>query len=77
MIAHCIYGVDLNPMAVELCKVSLWMEALGDDKATATALRKRHKRERTGQLGMRFEVTHLLKNMDDLPPFSLPCAWER
>jgi hypothetical protein len=28
VIAHCIYGVDINPMAVELCKVSLWMEAL-------------------------------------------------
>ncbi len=28
VIGHCIYGVDLNPMAVELCKVSLWMEAV-------------------------------------------------
>ncbi|HEX8393641.1 MAG TPA: N-6 DNA methylase [Longimicrobium sp.] len=28
VIGHCVYGVDLNPMAVELCKVSLWMEAL-------------------------------------------------
>jgi hypothetical protein len=28
VIGHCIYGVDANPMAVELCKVSLWMEAL-------------------------------------------------
>jgi len=28
VIAHCIYAVDLNPMAVELCKVSLWLEAL-------------------------------------------------
>jgi hypothetical protein len=27
VIGRCIYGVDLNPMAVELCKVSLWMEA--------------------------------------------------
>ncbi len=25
---HCLYGVDINPMAVELCKVSLWMEAI-------------------------------------------------
>jgi hypothetical protein len=25
---HCIYGVDRNPMAVELCKVALWIEAL-------------------------------------------------
>lgn len=28
VIAHCVYGVDLNPMAVELAKVSLWLEAL-------------------------------------------------
>ena len=28
VIGGCIYGVDVNPMAVELCKVSLWMEAL-------------------------------------------------
>ncbi|MHB2018086.1 MAG: Eco57I restriction-modification methylase domain-containing protein [Candidatus Xenobia bacterium] len=28
VISHCIYGVDLNEMAVELCKVNLWMEAL-------------------------------------------------
>lgn len=28
VVAHCVYGVDVNPMAVELCKVSLWMEAL-------------------------------------------------
>jgi len=28
VVGRCIYGVDLNPMAVELCKVSLWMEAI-------------------------------------------------
>jgi hypothetical protein len=28
VIGRCIYGVDINPMAVELCKVALWMEAL-------------------------------------------------
>lgn len=27
VIQSCIYGVDLNPMAVELCKVALWLEA--------------------------------------------------
>ncbi|MFE9332996.1 Eco57I restriction-modification methylase domain-containing protein [Streptomyces sp. NPDC006925] len=26
--AQCVYGVDLNPMAVELAKVSLWLEAM-------------------------------------------------
>jgi hypothetical protein len=28
VVARCIFGVDLNPMAVELCKVSLWLEAV-------------------------------------------------
>jgi len=27
VICNCIYGVDLNPLAVELCKVALWLEA--------------------------------------------------
>lgn len=26
-IAHCIYGVDKNPLAVELCRVALWLES--------------------------------------------------
>ena len=92
VVGHCIYGVDLNPMAVELCKVSLWMEAVepglpltfldshiqcgnallgttpelmtggvpdaawdpieGDDKKTASALKKKNKAAATGQRGM-------------------------
>lgn len=28
VVSHCIYGVDINEMAVELCKVALWMETL-------------------------------------------------
>ncbi len=89
VVRHCLYGVDLNDMAVELCKVALWMESLepgkplsfldahiqcgnsligvtpgldiseipddafqpvtGDDKATATGLRRRNKKEREGR----------------------------
>jgi len=26
VITHCIYGVDKNPLAVDLCKVALWIE---------------------------------------------------
>ncbi len=105
VVRHSIHGVDINPMAVELCKVALWMETLdpgkplsfldrniqcgnslvgvgpgmdiseipddafkpvtGDDKATATTLRRRNKRERTGQLGFRWEVTEI-ETLDDL-----------
>jgi len=87
VIRECIYGVDINPLAVELCKVALWLEAHnpgmplnfldhhikcgnaivgftrrgevekgvpdeafiampGDDKETASNLRKRNKQER-------------------------------
>lgn len=27
VIAHCIYGVDRNPLAVDLCRVALWLES--------------------------------------------------
>jgi hypothetical protein len=52
VVAHCIYGVDKNPMAVELCKVALWIEAIepdgayklltGDDKTICTSLKKQN-----------------------------------
>src|SRR5262249_25089653 len=29
VVRHCLYGVDLNPLAVGLAKVSLWLGALG------------------------------------------------
>jgi hypothetical protein len=116
VIGRCIFGVDLNPMAVELCKVSLWLESVepgkplsfldhhilcgnsligtspallasgipdeafrildGDDKAVATALRKRNKQERDGQGIFQFgaDVSGLLpsiatemKEIDALP----------
>jgi hypothetical protein len=32
VIGHSLYGVDINPMAAELCRVSLWMEAMEPGK---------------------------------------------
>lgn len=32
VIGHCIHGVDVNPMSVELCKVALWLEAVEPGK---------------------------------------------
>ena len=29
---RCIYGVDLNPMAVELAKLSIWLHTISNDK---------------------------------------------
>jgi len=92
VVSRCLYGVDLNPMAVELCRVSLWMEAVepgrplsfldshiqqgnallgttpelmakgipdaafepieGDDKKTASLLKKKNKAAAEGQRGL-------------------------
>lgn len=94
VVHHCIHGVDINEMAVELCKVGLWMETLdpgkplgflerniqcgnsligatpallrqgipdaaftpitGDDTAFCTEWKERNKKEREGQMSMRF-----------------------
>ncbi len=32
VVSHCLYGVDINPLSVELCKVSLWMLAMEPGK---------------------------------------------
>jgi hypothetical protein len=106
VLAHCIYAVDVNPMAVELCKVSLWINAsvrdrplsfldhhikcgnsligatpelmakgipyqafdqkiVGNDRATANAIRKRNREEQKGQLPLRWQVT-VIETAEDL-----------
>ena len=32
VIGRCLYGIDINPMSAELCRVSLWLEALEPGK---------------------------------------------
>ena len=32
VVRRCIYGVDLNPLSVELCKTALWIEAIEPGK---------------------------------------------
>ncbi|MHB1887248.1 MAG: Eco57I restriction-modification methylase domain-containing protein, partial [Acidimicrobiales bacterium] len=33
--SHCVYGVDINPLALEVAKVALWLEALTPGKPLA------------------------------------------
>ena len=35
VVRNCIYGVDKNPLAVELCKVALWIESHAEGKPLA------------------------------------------
>jgi hypothetical protein len=32
VVGHCVYGIDVNPMAVELAKVNLWLDAMEPGK---------------------------------------------
>ena len=32
VISHCIYGVDINPLALELCKAVLWLEGFDSSR---------------------------------------------
>ena len=32
VVAHCVYGVDKNPMAIELARTALWLEAYTPDR---------------------------------------------
>src|SRR4029078_10920742 len=32
VVRHCIYGVDRNPLAVELCRTALWIETIEPGK---------------------------------------------
>lgn len=32
VVAHCIYGVDRNPMALELARMALWLETMTPDR---------------------------------------------
>ena len=106
VLAHCIYAVDVNPMAVELCKVSLWINAsvadrplsfldhhikcgnsligttpelmaagiphqafdpqiVGNERATASAVRRRNREEEAGQLPLGWQVT-VIETREDL-----------
>ena len=31
VVANCLYGADINDMAVEMCKLSLWLVSLDRD----------------------------------------------
>ena len=44
VIGHCLYGVDVDPMAVELCRFGLWIEALQTGQAVCLSRPPRRSR---------------------------------
>ena len=48
VVGRCIYGVDLNPLAAELAKVSLWLDAMEPGQAAGVPRRPDQGRQRAG-----------------------------
>lgn len=58
---ECIYGVDLNEMAVELAKLSMWLETLAADRPLAFL----DHRLKTGNSLVGSDIREVLSNGDD------------
>jgi hypothetical protein len=65
--SRCIYGVDLNPLAVELCKVAIWMDTY--DGTNPLSFLDGHIRHGNSLLGQRLEKIGLI------PDDAIPKAW--
>jgi hypothetical protein len=65
VVERCIYGVDINPLAVEFARVSLWVETLDPDLPFSF-------------LDHKIKVGNALVGcwLDRVPDYPL-CAWER
>jgi hypothetical protein len=54
VIQHCIFGVDLNPLAVDLCKLALWLE--GHSSGKPLSFLDHHIRHGNGLIGTSFDL---------------------
>jgi type I restriction-modification system DNA methylase subunit len=61
---RCLFGVDLNPLAVELAKLALWLETVSKDKPLAFL--DNHLRHGNSLIGARLEQLDRLPNAEPL-----------
>lgn len=69
VVRRCLYGVDLNPLAVVLAKVSLWLETL--ERGKPLSFLDAHLRRGDALLGVDFESESGALTADDL------CSWPK
>ncbi len=77
VVERCIYGVDMNPMAVELAKLALWLETVASDQPLSFL--DHHLRHgnslfgaRLGELGVLHGEISLLNNFSSQVEENLP-----
>jgi len=64
VVERCLYGVDLNPLAVELAKLSLWLHSISGDRALSFL--DHHLRCGNSMIGASLE-----KDLNQAPPILL------
>jgi hypothetical protein len=60
VVQSCIYGIDLNPLAVELAKLSLWLSTVAKDRPLSFL--NHHLRTGNALIGARLEDLTLVRN---------------
>ena len=65
VVERCLYGVDLNPLAVELAKLSLWLHTVEFGKPLSFL--KHHLREGNSLIGARLESLQRLPRVNGTP----------
>jgi hypothetical protein len=76
VIEHCIYGVDLNPLSIALCRISLWMKIKSQEDAMDVLERFAQRNIKCGnsllgvnpkqmEEGIKKEYFDLVKGQDD------------
>jgi len=66
VVERCLYGVDLNPLAVELAKLSLWLHTVEFGKPLSFL--KHHLREGNSLIGARLAEMHRLPRVRSRTP---------
>jgi len=67
IVEHCIYGVDINILAVELAKVALWLETAAIDQPLTFI--DHHLRHGNSLVGGRIEDIGTFPGLENLPLF--------
>ena len=66
VVESCVYGVDLNPMAVELAKLSLWLHTVA--KGEPLSFLDHHIRYGNSLIGAKIENLSHLPATEEEPP---------
>ncbi|MFB6191156.1 MAG: Eco57I restriction-modification methylase domain-containing protein [Candidatus Nanohaloarchaea archaeon] len=73
VVQNCIYGVDINPLATELAKLSLWIETMAEGKPLSFL--DHHLKTGNSLIGSNFEEIFQHPNSDEQKKLERDYSW--